>query len=94
MDNPHSNPATWLPSQAWDELCRLDGIEVFSGIRQKFPSYKDQWKEVYDSLDPHNQLPPGELANLSEFHRMMILRCLRPDKVRNEQRLTIKYMCN
>ena len=81
LDNPYSNPATWLPSKSWDELCRLDDFEPFNGIRKKFPSYKKEWKEIYDSTDPQDLLPPGDWANLEEFHRMMLLRCVRPDKV-------------
>ena len=81
LENPHSNPATWLPSKSWDELCRLDALAHFEGIRKKFPAYKEQWKAIYDSPDPHKKIPPGDWAKLSEFHRMMVLRCLRPDKV-------------
>jgi len=43
--------------------------------------YKEQWKAIYDSQDPQNQAPPGDWSGLEEFHRLMILRCLRPDKV-------------
>ncbi|CAK8675251.1 unnamed protein product [Clavelina lepadiformis] len=81
LENPHSNPATWLPSKSWDELCRLDALAHFEGIRKKFPAYKEQWKAIYDSPDPHKKIPPGDWAKLSEFHRMMVLRCLRPDKM-------------
>ncbi|XP_078488802.1 dynein axonemal heavy chain 7 isoform X2 [Ciona intestinalis] len=81
LDNPHSNPATWLPTKSWDELCRLDNLHHFQGIRKKFPAYKEQWKTIYDSTDPHNKTPPGDWAELVEFHRMMVLRCLRPDKI-------------
>lgn len=49
LDNPHSNPTTWLPSKAWDEICRLDEYDRFAGIRKTFISYKDQWKVIYDS---------------------------------------------
>uniref|UniRef100_H2Y7L2 AAA+ ATPase domain-containing protein n=1 Tax=Ciona savignyi TaxID=51511 RepID=H2Y7L2_CIOSA len=81
LDNPHSNPATWLPTKSWDELCRLDNLNHFQGIRKKFPAYKEQWKVIYDSSDPHNKIPPGDWSELVEFHRMMLLRCLRPDKM-------------
>lgn len=50
LENPHSNPSTWLPKQSWDELCRLDDEKAFKGMRTKFITYKDQWKELYDSV--------------------------------------------
>lgn len=82
LDNPHSNPTTWLPIKSWDEICRVDELPAFKDIRKKFLSYKDQWKNIYDSKDPSNEKLPGEFQErLSLFQRMLLLRCLRPDKV-------------
>lgn len=58
LDNPHSNPTTWLPPKSWDELCRLDDFPNFKDIRKTLITQKDQWKILYDSL----------VRNLHVFH--------------------------
>ncbi|XP_041928965.1 dynein heavy chain 7, axonemal isoform X2 [Alosa sapidissima] len=82
LDNPYSNPCTWLPKKAWDEICRLDEMERFSGLRKNLATMKDGWKTVYDSKDPHRTTLPGDWQEkLGNFQRMLIIRCLRPDKL-------------
>ncbi|XP_026865841.2 dynein heavy chain 7, axonemal [Electrophorus electricus] len=82
LDNSHSNPCNWLPTKAWDEICRLDELESFRGLRRDLGCLKDGWKDVYDSKDPHHTCFPGEWQDkLGQFQRMLVIRCLRPDKV-------------
>ncbi|XP_035507000.1 dynein axonemal heavy chain 7 isoform X2 [Scophthalmus maximus] len=82
LDNPHSNPCTWLPKKSWDEICRLDEMEHFKSLRQDMARLRNEWKTVYDSPNPHQTPFPDEWQNkLSQFQRMLVIRCLRPDKV-------------
>uniref|UniRef100_A0A3P8WKL1 Dynein axonemal heavy chain 7 n=1 Tax=Cynoglossus semilaevis TaxID=244447 RepID=A0A3P8WKL1_CYNSE len=82
LDNPHSNPCTWLPQKTWDELCRLDRMDTFKGLRHSMARFRNEWKEVYDSPNPHQTLFPNEWQEkLSPFQKMLVVRCLRPDKI-------------
>ncbi|XP_037706594.1 dynein heavy chain 7, axonemal isoform X3 [Choloepus didactylus] len=82
LDNPHANPCTWLPQKSWDEICRLDDLPAFKTIRKEFLHLKDGWKIVYDSLEPHHETFPDDWEDkANKFQRMLIIRCLRPDKV-------------
>ncbi len=41
------------------------------------------WRQFYDDKAPHEaELPEPWETKLNEFQRMIVLRCIRPDKVR------------
>ncbi|KAG2500939.1 hypothetical protein HYH03_000764 [Edaphochlamys debaryana] len=84
MDNPHPNPSpAWLSDQAWSHLCELQGVaEAFAGLRDSLAHDNEAWKAVYDSPVPHEQaLPPAFQERLDAFPRLLVLRCLTPDKL-------------
>ena len=55
----------------------------FKGIKVTFGGMVKEWKDYYDSVDPHTHAIPKQWdTKLGMFQKMIILRCLRPDKVR------------
>ena len=71
----------WIQKQSWDEICRLDDLEGFSGIRESFVHQADQWAEIMESMQPQNETFPAPWDNLSSFRKILVLRCIRSDKV-------------
>ena len=71
-----------MPEKSWNELCRLDDLERFKGIRSRFALEVNDWKKIYDSLEPQNEpLPKDWSVRLELFQFLLVLRCLRPDKI-------------
>ena len=89
LENPHKNPASWLPAPAWDQICRLQdvGVDVggeishFDKVMVSFESNASGWRKVYDNLNPQAMEFPKPFDTVSKFHRLCILRALRGDKI-------------
>ena len=57
-------------------------MERFKGIRERFSLEIDSWKKIYDSTEPHHERMPRDWNDkLGMFQNMLVLRCLRPDKI-------------
>ncbi|KAI4544306.1 hypothetical protein MG293_004572 [Ovis ammon polii] len=75
---------TWFINLFILSIENSEKSEILSkrNIRREFMRLKDGWKKVYDSLEPHHEVFPDDWEDkTSEFQRMLIIRCLRPDKV-------------
>ncbi|KYM93367.1 Dynein heavy chain 7, axonemal [Cyphomyrmex costatus] len=81
LENPFANPTEWLPARSWDELCRLDSVPGFTGIRESYTRNIDEWKKIFDHKEPHTTTFPAPWNKLSSFEKMLVLRCIRPDKI-------------
>lgn len=57
-------------------------IPAFDGIQDDFMENTFEFKEIYDSSSPQSAPLPGKWnTKLSTFQKLLILRCVRPDKV-------------
>ncbi|KAM6121199.1 LOW QUALITY PROTEIN: dynein axonemal heavy chain 12 [Pterocles gutturalis] len=80
LKNECKNPdPSWLPDKSWDELCRASDIPA--GLRSHISENIGEWQRIYDSKEPQSFPLPEQFNNINEFQKMIILRCLRPDKV-------------
>ncbi|XP_033109939.1 dynein heavy chain 3, axonemal-like isoform X2 [Anneissia japonica] len=82
LDNPYPNPAPeWLSDKSWSEIVRADNLTNLNGLREDFQNNVTEWKKIYDSATPNEERYPGKWNDLSGLSRMIVLRCLRPDKI-------------
>ena len=85
LENKLPNPSSggWLSDKSWDELCRMCDLKAFREFRKSFERSVAEWKKYYDDKEPHKApLPPPWNSKLTDFQKMMLLRCIRPDKVK------------
>ena len=73
-----SRPAS---SQVWVEVINLAQQPHFGGIDTHLANHADEWRRLYDSATPETEpMPAPWERNLSQFEKLLVLRCLRPDK--------------
>lgn len=44
-------------------------------------NYSEEWKNLYDDITPQKLSFPKKFKDVDGLERLVILRCLRPDKV-------------
>ena len=79
-----SQPAEeWISPKMWGEITRLASVaEPFANVPEDISADVAAWLSIYDSSQPHQEKLPGAYSETtSEFQRLLLLRCLRPDKL-------------
>ena len=77
------NPTAWLPNKEWHNLCVLSEIPAYAAVPEAVGSEGEgsQWRAWYDASEPQTLPMPGRCeAQLSRFQKLLLLRCMRPDK--------------
>ncbi|XP_060622080.2 dynein axonemal heavy chain 12 [Anolis sagrei] len=83
LKSKYKNPdPSWLQDKSWDEICRASDMTAFKGLKNHVTAQPNDWRKIYDSKEPQNvALPRPWNSTLNEIKKMIILRCLRPDKI-------------
>ena len=77
--HPASN---WLSEKQWTEACRLSSLPAFRVFAKELKGRCcAEWQAIYDSPIGHTLDFPGTYAQASPFHRLLLMRVLRPDLV-------------
>ncbi|XP_073667291.1 dynein axonemal heavy chain 1 [Tursiops truncatus] len=79
------NPAPdWLSDRAWRDILALSNLPAFSSFALDFTKHLSEFQAIFDSPEPHREPLPGIWDQyLDQFQKLLVLRCLRGDKVTN-----------
>ncbi|XP_043943753.1 dynein axonemal heavy chain 3-like [Protopterus annectens] len=83
LEIPYANPApAWLSDKSWGELVYLSLLPTFSDLKNHVSLNSPEWKKIYDSSQPYEQELPDPWEDiLNNFQKLLVVRCLRPDKI-------------
>ncbi|XP_054464751.1 dynein axonemal heavy chain 12 [Anoplopoma fimbria] len=83
LQNTVANPdPSWLQDKSWDETCRASELSGLQGLKEAFIKSPEDFKSIYDSKEPSNTpVPDPWCEQLNDLQKMIIVRCLRPDKI-------------
>ncbi|TMW60768.1 hypothetical protein Poli38472_000810 [Pythium oligandrum] len=72
----------FLSDQAWLSLVELNKLPRFNGLVSSFEQGTKSWKTWYQSSTPEIEPLPGDWdGKCNELQRMLLLRCVRPDRL-------------
>jgi dynein heavy chain len=72
----------WITPTIWQIVHNLNDLSCFEGIAKDFVESSDAWEAYMKSPTPHTHSLPGKWSSsLDAFQKMVILRCLREDKL-------------
>ena len=72
-------------SETWAQCRNLEEVnpEVYKNLGDELQTDFD-WREWFELEKPETETMPGPFADLSGFHRLLIIRLMRPDRLTSE----------
>ncbi|XP_043257418.1 dynein axonemal heavy chain 3 [Colletes gigas] len=83
LENPYPNPdSSWLTDRSWSDVVKASNLRGLEKLKQSFQTRTSQWKTYYDLSDPQDNPFPSPFHEEAEgLRKLVILRCIRPDKI-------------
>jgi len=86
-DPPHqAESLKFIPEPMWPAVKGLENVKVFDNLVSKMESEHLMWRKWYQDEKPESCDLPKSLSNISLFHRCLLLRAMRPDRLTNALR--------
>jgi len=74
--------SSWLTAKSWNEICRLSQLPSFKNLHEHFQTNPEEWKPIFESQNPQLAEFPGHFnTSLDQFQKMVVIRCVCPDKI-------------
>jgi dynein heavy chain len=84
LEPPHQQESLkFIPEANWAAVKGLDSIKVFEHLISNMESEALQWRKWYQEQEPEVVELPRAMKDISLFHRILLLRALRPDRLTN-----------
>ncbi len=82
IDAPHQiESLKFIPEQAWAALKGLEAVKIFANLITQMESEALQWRKWYAEEKAELSELPRSFKDISLFHRLLLLRALRPDRL-------------
>ncbi len=77
------NPApAWISDEAWDDVTSLSSLPGLKGLAESVAAAPGEWEAWFRAPEPEaGELPAEWEARASELQRLLLVRCMRPDRV-------------
>ena len=83
--SPAAKPFEWLPEQAWHDMTKLQCLStdsVFASLAEDVARNELKWKAYYEhEAAEEEEAPLGAAREMTPFEKLLLLRCLRVDRV-------------
>lgn len=91
LEPPHQEESLkFIPESAWAAVKGLESIKIFEHLISAMQNEALQWRKWYSDQEPEIVELPRAMKDLTLFHRILLLRALRPDRLTNALKEFIK----